>query len=94
MYGFDREVIPYLDTDINFNGEKGGIYIAKVVTDGPLYLSAVKAGDILLKIDNIDVNKITALRRYIYTKKPEDVVNLTILRNNKEINVTVTLKEK
>lgn len=94
MYGFDREVIPYLDTNINFNGEKGGIYIAKVTLDGPLYKSAVKAGDILLKIDGVDVNKITSLRRYIYTKKPEDVVNLTILRNNKEMNVTVTLKEK
>lgn len=42
MYGFDREVIPYLETDINFNGEKGGIYIAKVTLDGPLYKSAVK----------------------------------------------------
>ena len=94
MYGFDREVIPYLDADINFNGEKGGIYIAKVVTDGPLYRASVKAGDILLKIDGIDVNKITTLRSYIYTKKPEDVVNLTILRNNKETNVTVTLKER
>lgn len=94
MYGFDREVIPYLDADINFNGEKGGIYIAKVVTDGPLYRASIKAGDVLLKIDGIDVNKITTLRSYIYTKKPEDVVNLTILRNNKETNVTVTLKER
>ena len=94
MYGFDREVIPYLDADINFNGEKGGIYVAKVVVDGPLYKASVKAGDVLLKIDGIDVNKITTLRSYIYTKKPEDVVNLTILRNNKETNVTVTLKER
>ncbi len=94
MYGFDREVIPYLDADINFNGEKGGIYIAKVVTDGPLYRASVKTGDVLLKIDGIDVNKITTLRSYIYTKKPEDVVNLTILRNNRETNVTVTLKER
>ena len=94
MYGFDREVIPYLDADINFNGEKGGIYVAKVVVDGPLYKASVKAGDVLLKIDGIDVNKITTLRSYIYTKKPEDVVNLTILRNNREMNVTVTLKER
>ena len=94
MYGFDREVIPYLNTDINFNGEKGGIYIAKVTLDGALYKSAIKAGDILLKIDGIDMNKITSLRRYIYTKKPEDTVNLTILRNNKEMNVTVSLQEK
>ena len=93
MYGFDREVIPYLDTNINFNGEKGGIYIAKVTLDGAMHKSAIKAGDILLKIDGIDMNKITSLRRYIYTKKPGDTVNLTILRNNKEINVTVNLKE-
>lgn len=94
MYGLDREVIPYLDTEINFNGEKGGIYIANVTLDGPLYKSAIKAGDILLKIDDIDVNKITALRRYIYTKKPDDTVDLTILRNNREINVNVILSEK
>lgn len=49
MYGFDREVIPYLDTDINFNGEKGGIYIAKVTLDGPLYKSAVKARRYFIK---------------------------------------------
>lgn len=94
MYGFDREVISYLDTDINFNGEQGGIYVAKVTLDGPLYKSGIKAGDILLKIDGIGVDKITTLRRYIYTKKPEDIVNLTVLRNNREMNVTVTLKEK
>ena len=94
MFGFDREVIPYLDTDISFNGEQGGIYVAKVTLDGPLYKSGIKAGDVVLKIDGIDVDKITTLRRYIYTKKPEDVVNLTVLRNNREMNVTVTLKEK
>ena len=94
MYGFDREVIPYLNTNINFNGEQGGIYVAKVTLDGPLYKSGIKAGDVVLKIDGIDVDKITTLRRYIYTKKPEDVVNLSVLRNNREMNVTVTLKEK
>lgn len=94
MYGFDREVIPYLNTEINFNGENGGIYIAKISLDGALYNSGIKAGDILLKIDGIDVNKMTTLRGYIYTKKPEDTVSLSILRNNKEMNVTVTLKER
>jgi len=94
MFGFDREVIPYLNTNINFNGEQGGIYVAKVTLDGPLYKSGIKAGDVVLKIDGIDVDKITTLRRYIYTKKPEDVVNLSVLRNNREMNVTVTLKEK
>jgi len=37
------------------------------------------------------MNKMTTLRSYIYTKKPGDVVNITILRNRKEMNVSVTL---
>jgi len=91
MYGFDKEVIPYLDTEVNFNGENGGIYVAKVSLDGAVYKAGIKAGDILLKIDGRDMNKMTTLRSYIYTKKPGDVVNITILRNRKEMNVSVTL---
>ena len=34
------------------------------------------------------------LRTYIYTKKPDDEVKLTILRNGKEQNVNLKLGKK
>ena len=71
-----------------------GIYIAQISKEGPSSLSALKIGDIITKIDNINVNKMCTLRRYIYTKVPGDEVNLTILRNKKEYNVKIKLGRK
>ena len=34
------------------------------------------------------------LRNYIYTKKPSDEVNLSILRNNREYNVKIKLGKR
>lgn len=91
LFGYDKEVIPYLDSNVQLNS---GVYVAKVSLDGPLRVSGVKEGDIITKIDDIEINKITDLREYIYTKNPNDVVNLSIYRNNKAINVSVKLSKR
>lgn len=56
--------------------------------------ASLKVGDIILKIDNLELNKMCDLRSYIYTKYPGDEVNLTIYRNGKQIEVRVKLKSK
>lgn len=88
IYGYDKEVIPYLDSGIEF---ENGIYVAQSTLDGPAYISGIRAGDVITQIDNRILNKMTELRSYIYTKKPKDTVQLKVLRNKKEINVQVTL---
>lgn len=89
--GFDKEVIPYLDSSIEFDS---GIYVAQVSLDGPAYISGIRAGDIITQIDSVPINKMTELRTYIYTKKPDETVQLKVLRNKKEINVQVKLSTK
>lgn len=91
IFAYDREVIPYLDTGVNF--EKG-IYIAQIDLSGPAKNSQLKVGDIITKIDNIYVNKMSELRTYIYGKKPNEKVILTILRNNKQMEVEIVLGKK
>lgn len=91
IYGYDKEVIPYLDSGIEFNS---GIYVAYVAPDGPCFNSGIKAGDIITKIDHYDVNKMTELRGYVYTKKPDDTISVKILRNKKELSVNVKLGTK
>ena len=88
IFAYDKNVIPYLDSSIDFNS---GIYVAQISTDGPSYNSGLKAGDIITKVDEVTVNKMSELRAYIYTKKVGDEVSLTILRNNRERVVNIKL---
>lgn len=91
VFAYDREVIPYMKSGISF--EKG-IYVEQISVDSPASKSSIKVGDIILKIDNLELNKMCDLREYIYTKSPGDEVKLTINRNGREINVQVKLGTK
>ena len=50
--------------------------------------------DIILKIDGKPLNKMTELRSYIYTKKPEQEVTLQILRRGIITPVKIKLGRK
>lgn len=91
IFAYDKEVIPYLDSNLKF---ENGIYVTQVNLDGPASKTGLKEGDIITKIDNIELNKMSELREYIYTKNPNDEVTLTILRNNKTMTLTVKLGKK
>ena len=91
LFAYDKEVIPYLESNIDFDS---GIYIAQISVDGPSKTSGLKVGDIITKIDDISINKMSELRNYIYTKKVGDEVSLTILRNKKGRVVKIKLGKK
>lgn len=91
IFAYDKEVISYLDSNINF--EKG-IYVEQISKDSPAAKSNLKRGDIILKIDELELNKMCDLRCYIYTKSPGDEVVLTIYRSGKEMQVKVKLGTK
>lgn len=91
IFAYDTEVNKYLNSSLDFNN---GIYVVKISTDGPAVRSGLKVGDIITKIDEREINKMSELRNYIYTKSPGDKVNLTINRNNKEYVVEITLGKR
>jgi len=91
IFAYDSEVIKYLNNSITF---ENGIYIAKISTNGPAHQVGLQVGDIILSVDENPINKMSDLRKYIYTKSPEDTINLTILRKNKEIDINVKLQKK
>ena len=89
VFAYDREVIPYLNVKLDLDK---GIYIAQIAQDGPLSNSELQVGDVIVKIDNYEINKMSELRKYIYQKKPGDSVTLTLLRDKKEFNIVVNLR--
>lgn len=91
VFAYDKEIIPYIDGSVDV---KKGIYIAQISLDSPAAKSGLKIGDVITKIDDLELNKMSDLRCYIYTKSPGDEVSLTIYRNRKEIQLRVKLGTK
>ena len=91
IYGYDKEVIPYLESNLDINS---GIYVATILPDGALFNKGIEIGDIITKIDNVEINKMNDLKKYIYTKSPKDKVKLTVRRNGLEFEVEVELGYK
>lgn len=91
IFAYDKEIIPYIDNSVDI---KKGIYVAQISLDSSAAKSNLKVGDIITKIDDLELNKMCDLRCYIYTKSPGDEVKLTIFRNKKEMQVDLKLGNK
>lgn len=78
---------------------KRGAYIAPpgivgadpIVDNGPADKAGLKAGDIILKIDNTAIDQKNSLSAVINRHKVGDKVTLTVLRGGKEQRIDVTL---
>lgn len=91
IYAYDKDVIPYLNSNINFSE---GIYIAELTKNGPAESAGLKQGDIITEIDSKKLSTMNDLREYIYTKKVGDIVNLQISRGKINRSIDVTLGKK
>jgi Do/DeqQ family serine protease len=79
-----------------FAEEKGldiaeGFYVSEVTEDTGAEKAGIKSGDIIRKIDNVEINKFSDLTGYLKTKSPDDVVNVTLIRDGDEEIIPVTL---
>ncbi|MDT0675900.1 S1C family serine protease [Autumnicola musiva] len=68
-----------------------GVYVASVSPGSGAENAGIEKNDIIKQIDNIRINKFSDLTGYINSKRPDDVVMVTILRDGKEREVKVTL---
>ena len=87
QYGIDIEEYP-VGSKIPKN------IVDQIQLDGPVYNSGILVGDIITKIDNVEINKMSELRKYIYSKNPGDIVKLTVHRSFKDFEVEVKLNYK
>ena len=80
-------IAAYSEAGENFNIEKTKIYVAHVINKN----SEFKTGDNIIKIDGRVVNDIVDIQNYLKTLTINDTVKLTVIRDNKEIDVKSTL---
>lgn len=91
IFSYDKNVIPYLDSNLQF---ENGIYVVEVIKNSPAEAAGIKEGDIITQIDGVKLNKMSELRKYIYTKSPGDEVTLTIQRKGLISQVKIILGKK
>jgi Do/DeqQ family serine protease len=71
-----------------------GIYADEVPTDGGAYAAGIRKGDIIKKVDGVEVTNGAEMQGQISRFKPGDKVPVTYVRNGKESSTVVTLKNK
>ncbi len=72
--------------------EVKGLLVAWLEENGSLEEAGCEKGDIILRINNQEVNSVSELQEILEQKLPGDKIKMTILRQNKEKLLSVTLK--
>ncbi len=70
-----------------------GVLIASVTSNGPAARAGLKAGDVILQIDNTQVTDVQSMGDALLSKSPGDTVAVTINRGGQQMTVNVTLGE-
>jgi len=91
VYVYDESVSKYLNFKDRFSS---GVYIAQIVKGGPADGKGIKEGDIITKIDDVNLNTVNDLRQYIYTRKVGDKVTLNINKGKYTKEIEISLGKK
>jgi len=73
---------------------QNGALISDVVPGTPAAAGGLQPGDIIVDIGGTSLARDNSLRYVLTQYQPGDTVELTVLRNSREINLTVTLVER
>ena len=75
-------------------GTMEGIYIAEIVDEGAAADAGLQNGDVITHIDGKKVSKFGELQGIIAQKRPGDKITINYLRDKKQKEVTLTLKNE
>ena len=72
----------------------GGIYVASVVEDGAASKAGIRKGDVITKVDGINVNDSAIFLEQISKRRPGDSINIELRRGDKSMKTTATLQNR
>ncbi len=71
-----------------------GVFVDFVEEGGPARLAGLREKDVIVKIDNVVVNKGNIIQSIIAQKKPGEKVLLTVIRKNRLLKIEATLGKR
>jgi len=87
------------DIDDEFAKEKKlstleGVYVANVIDKGSAKIAGMKEGDIITAIEGVKVKSMAEMQEQLGRYRPGDNIQITVLRNGKEIDFQVELRNR
>lgn len=90
-YNYENAKKYKLETNVkNFNG----VLVESLERDGPAVKAGLKPGDIIIKLNELEINSQSAFEEELSYHYPGDKINITYLRDGKSNNTSVTLVNK
>lgn len=71
-----------------------GVIVTDVEAKSSADLSGLEKGDIITKVDDNEISSAAYLRYYLYKHKVGEEMKVTIIRNNKEMDIKIKLMAK
>lgn len=87
-----RDVDSEFSESLNLNVIQG-VYISELVPNGSAQKAGLKVGDVIQRINTVEVNSTPELQEQIGSRNPGDAVMVTVDRSGRKKNITVTLTE-
>ncbi|MBY5957446.1 Do family serine endopeptidase [Membranicola marinus] len=85
------EVNQHLAEEKNLDVSQG-VYVDSVIANSSAADAGIMSGDVIVRMDNERVTSMPVLQEKIASKRPGEKIDMTINRNGKTVNTTVTLK--
>ena len=70
-----------------------GFFINGIDKESGANTAGIKTGDIIKDIDGIKISKFADLKGYLNTKRPNDIVEINLKRNNESKRIKVQLNK-
>lgn len=71
-----------------------GVYVREFTENSAAKAGGVNKGDVIVKVDGMNIHSIPELQQSIGLHKPGDKVNLTVNRDGKEKELSITLRNR
>lgn len=87
------------DIDSKFAAEKQlkhlkGVYINGITQNGAAEEAGIKQGDVVTSVEGVSVGSTSEFLEQVGKYRPSDKINVTVMRNEKEVILPVVLKNK
>jgi serine protease Do len=92
MLGIDGEALSEKAQFAEFLGVKGGVLVREVFKNSAAEKAGIKAGDVILKVDDSSVATTRDITSALRSARGKKTVNVTVVRNKKEMQLPVTLE--